>query len=106
MNWGCTCQQKIPNSLPFQWPVTVAECNGKENTCEAGCGNGAQADLCRNLCSGYFKCNRPGSEPSKLRLNAAPSTTPPSSSSSSIHTVNPIHFFFFIINTINVIISI
>ncbi|KAI8089293.1 uncharacterized protein BX664DRAFT_262918 [Halteromyces radiatus] len=83
MNWSCSCQNKIPDVLPFQWPVTVAECNGKEQTCESGCGSGSTADLCRSQCSQYFKCNRPGSQPSSLRLDYPPSSSSSSSSSST-----------------------
>ncbi|KAI8331479.1 hypothetical protein BC941DRAFT_474823 [Chlamydoabsidia padenii] len=70
MQWGCNCQQKLPKSLPFQWPVTVAECSGKEKTCESGCAD----QNCRDLCQNYFKCNRPGSEPSKLRMTTVQSS--------------------------------
>ncbi|CAO3644673.1 unnamed protein product [Cunninghamella echinulata] len=67
LKWGCTCQNKLPDSLPFQWPVVIAECNGKEKTCEAGC-NGLTDGLCKQSCMSYFKCNRPGGGvPSNLR---------------------------------------
>ncbi|CAO3613874.1 unnamed protein product [Cunninghamella blakesleeana] len=82
LNWGCTCQNKLPNSLPFQWPVVIAECNGKEKACEAEC-NGVTDDLCRQSCSNYYKCGKPGGQISHLRADQPEASSSSSSSSLS-----------------------
>ncbi|KAI7869340.1 hypothetical protein BDF14DRAFT_1722976 [Spinellus fusiger] len=69
MAWGCTCKSKVPDCPPYQWPVTVAECNGREHACRMGCGEGPTNTLCTTGCQCYYKCNQPGSVQSFLRTD-------------------------------------
>ncbi|KAI8364673.1 uncharacterized protein BYT42DRAFT_165230 [Radiomyces spectabilis] len=69
MAWGCSCQNKVPDCPPYQWPVTVAECNGRDEACQQGCNYGVTKDLCIKGCHRYFKCNQPGSTPSYLQTS-------------------------------------
>ncbi|KAI9252429.1 hypothetical protein BDA99DRAFT_587930 [Phascolomyces articulosus] len=67
MAWGCNCRNKVPDSPPYQWPVTLAECTGKERNCEIGCNDQPAKDLCIEGCNKYFRCNRPGGPQSRLQ---------------------------------------
>ncbi|KAJ8655614.1 hypothetical protein O0I10_008702 [Lichtheimia ornata] len=67
MEWGCNCKSKIPECAPYQWPVTVAECRGRETKCQEGCTDSVTQELCKDGCSEYFRCQRPGGPASQLR---------------------------------------
>ncbi|KAL1928698.1 hypothetical protein VTP01DRAFT_2484 [Rhizomucor pusillus] len=84
MAWDCKCQNKVPDCPPYQWPVTVAECKGRESACQAGCTDESTKDLCTNACSHYYKCNRPGGPPSKLHTEN-PDQVP-------VYEVNPVGY--------------
>ncbi|CAO3659714.1 hypothetical protein G6F70_003839 [Rhizopus microsporus] len=69
MAWGCNCSNHIPSSPPYHWPIVVAECQGKESSCLAGCGDGVAKDICRDACSRYYKCDQAGGPKSGLRVD-------------------------------------
>ncbi|ORY90032.1 hypothetical protein BCR43DRAFT_447903 [Syncephalastrum racemosum] len=75
MAWGCTCQNKIPDCPPYEWPVTVAECQGRTKTCQAGCTDQATREICQNRCTHYFRCHQPGGMKSQLQVEN-PGQTP------------------------------
>ncbi|KAI7883361.1 hypothetical protein K492DRAFT_126524 [Lichtheimia hyalospora FSU 10163] len=78
MEWGCNCKTKIPECAPYQWPVTVAECQGRETKCQEECTDSITQELCKEGCSEYFRCERPGGPASQLR-------------SESVNTAAPMH---------------
>ncbi|KAI8144518.1 hypothetical protein BJV82DRAFT_607596 [Fennellomyces sp. T-0311] len=75
MAWGCNCRNKVPDCPPYQWPVTLAECQGREQKCESGCTDHPTESLCVEGCTKYFRCNRPGGPQSRLQTNH-PDATP------------------------------
>ncbi|KAI7852519.1 hypothetical protein BDC45DRAFT_443931 [Circinella umbellata] len=75
MAWNCSCRNKVPDSPPYQWPVTLAECTGREQKCQAKCTNQSTQQLCIEGCAKYFRCNRPGGPQSQLQV-MDPNMTP------------------------------
>ncbi|KAL0081291.1 hypothetical protein F4703DRAFT_1866058 [Phycomyces blakesleeanus] len=71
MAWGCDCKTKIPDCPPYQWPVSIAECRGREDACNNGCAEGTTKELCADGCKRYYRCNMPGGIPSALRTNTS-----------------------------------
>ncbi|KAI9251193.1 hypothetical protein BY458DRAFT_482408 [Sporodiniella umbellata] len=69
MGWGCTCKNQVPTVPPYHWPVSVAECRGKESSCINACSDGAIKDLCTKACSRYYVCDQAGSPPSGLKVD-------------------------------------
>lgn len=47
--------------------MTVAECRGRETKCQEGCTDSVTQELCKDGCSEYFRCQRPGGPASQLR---------------------------------------
>ncbi|KAI9495533.1 hypothetical protein BDB00DRAFT_813690 [Zychaea mexicana] len=96
MAWGCNCRNKVPDCPPYQWPVTLAECRGREQKCEAGCStNHPTKDICTDGCKSYFRCNRPGGPQSRLQTeqpNISPvydMTTSATSSATAFRMFSP-----------------
>ncbi|KAL0136164.1 hypothetical protein V8B55DRAFT_1579250 [Mucor lusitanicus] len=69
MAWNCKCKNHVPETPPYGWPSTIAECHGKETTCNNGCFSGSTKDICLKACGQYYKCNQAGSPPSGLRVD-------------------------------------
>lgn len=96
MGWICKCQNHVPDNPPYQWPVALAECHGRENSCIKGCTYGATKEICIKACNKYFKCNQAGSPLSGLRIEredqipsySLPSGGPMTSNNMSIKDVN------------------
>lgn len=45
----------------------MAECRGRETKCQEGCTDSVTQELCKDGCSEYFRCQRPGGPASQLR---------------------------------------
>ncbi|KAL7332608.1 hypothetical protein PS15p_201637 [Mucor circinelloides] len=69
MAWNCKCKNHVPDTPPYGWPSTIAECHGKETTCNNGCSSGTTKAICLKACNQYYKCNQAGSPPSGLRVD-------------------------------------
>ncbi|KAI8644686.1 hypothetical protein BD408DRAFT_110081 [Parasitella parasitica] len=68
MAWNCKCKNHVPDTPPYGWPNTIAECRGKEATCIKRCSPGTTNGICLKACSQYYKCNQAGSPPSGLQV--------------------------------------
>ncbi|KAG2189547.1 hypothetical protein INT46_000528 [Mucor plumbeus] len=66
--WNCKCKNHVPDTPPYRWPATIAECHGKETTCNNGCSYGITKAICSKACNQYYKCNQAGSPPSGLQV--------------------------------------
>ncbi|KAI9313733.1 hypothetical protein BX666DRAFT_1863425 [Dichotomocladium elegans] len=85
MAWGCKCEHKVPDCAPYEWPMTAAECHGREDSCRAGCSDPLTQDVCFTACNRYYRCGRPGGLPSLLQTASPmelPAYDPPPSQSS------------------------
>ncbi|CAO3636973.1 unnamed protein product [Mucor fragilis] len=69
MAWNCKCKNHVPDTPPYGWPNTIAECRGKETACNNGCSSGSTNAICLKACSQYYKCNQAGSPPSGLQVD-------------------------------------
>ncbi|KAI8048333.1 uncharacterized protein B0P05DRAFT_480997 [Gilbertella persicaria] len=69
MGWECSCQNHVPDVPPYGWPITIAECQGKEQACINNCSSGALQNICIKGCGLYYKCKKAGSLPSGLRVS-------------------------------------
>ncbi|KAK4513102.1 uncharacterized protein ATC70_000140 [Mucor velutinosus] len=69
MAWNCKCKNHVPDTPPYGWPSTIAECHGKETACNNGCSSGSTKAICLKACGQYYKCNQAGSPPSSLRVD-------------------------------------
>ncbi|KAI9249935.1 hypothetical protein EDC94DRAFT_527401 [Helicostylum pulchrum] len=68
MSWMCSCQNQVPDVPPYHWPITLAECHGRESSCMNGCTYGTTKDVCMKACNKYYKCDKAGSPSSGLRV--------------------------------------
>ncbi|KAI8984015.1 hypothetical protein BDF20DRAFT_804540, partial [Mycotypha africana] len=68
MAWNCACQNHVPDTPPYSWPITIAECQGKEASCSQQCNYGVTQNVCLKGCKRYFKCNKPGGPKSGLQV--------------------------------------
>ncbi|KAI7893414.1 uncharacterized protein EV154DRAFT_583319 [Mucor mucedo] len=100
MAWICLCQSHVPDVPPYHWPVTLAECQGKEQACMNNCFYGSTKTICIDACSRYYTCDKAGSPFSGLRVEREDQTpTYGNSSSSSSYSFNryicAIYFFVY-----------
>jgi hypothetical protein len=70
-NISLRLKNHVPITPPYHWPVTVAECHGKESSCRNSCSEGVIKDLCSQACAKYYRCDAAGSPPSGLKVDEA-----------------------------------
>ncbi|KAI8062960.1 hypothetical protein BDF21DRAFT_347427 [Thamnidium elegans] len=68
MSWMCSCQNQVPDVPPYHWPITLAECHGREASCINGCTYGTTKEICIKACNKYYRCDKAGSPSSGLRV--------------------------------------
>ncbi|KAG2171740.1 hypothetical protein INT43_008120, partial [Umbelopsis isabellina] len=69
--FGCKCKHEMPSSLNWEWPVVVADCQGKLSECQDKCAMEADPTRgsCTYDCTSYYECGTAKSPPSYLMTN-------------------------------------
>ncbi|KAG2174000.1 hypothetical protein INT44_000114, partial [Umbelopsis vinacea] len=87
--FACTCKHPLSDALKWQWPVAVADCQGKLEECQSKCA--AEPDPSRNSCTydciSYYQCGTSNAPPAYLMTNNI--TDVPAYSASPTHTLGP-----------------
>lgn len=89
----------MPDVPPYHWPVTLAECQGKEQSCMNNCFYGSTKTICVDACKRYYSCDKAGSPLSGLRVEREDETPTYGNSSSSSYSfkryICVIYFFVY-----------